>query len=194
MNFQIILDAFPFSVYWLDSKRKFFKGGNQHFFSSLNINSLAELIDKPISNFFSSDYLRIANDLFSKSIKNKGISFSAIYHKVSNDHGKTILIQCVSIVSKKESITIFSEINPSLKDFNQYLWEENEKLTIYLNNIIENVPASIYWKDINSVILGGSKLHTELTGFTNIETVIGKTDFDFPWNIKRKEYKKMTVL
>ncbi|WP_342219739.1 ATP-binding protein [Rickettsiella endosymbiont of Miltochrista miniata] len=181
MKLQIILDALPFSVYWLDSKKKLFVGGNLHFFSLLNIGSLAELIDKPISNIFVSDYLRIANDLFNKSIKNKGKSFSAIYHKVSNDHGDSVLIQCVSITSKKESITIFSEINPSLKDFNQYLWEENEKLTIYLNNIIENVPASLYWKDTNSVILGGSKLHTELTGFSDSKAVIGKTDFDFSW-------------
>jgi two-component system, OmpR family, aerobic respiration control sensor histidine kinase ArcB len=181
MNFQLILDALPFPVYWLDSKKKFFKGGNQYFFSSLNINSLAELIGKPISSIFVSDYLRIVNDLFNKSVKNKNKSFSAIYHKVSNVHEELVLIQCISILSKNESITIFSETNPPLKDFNQYLWEENEKLTIYLNNIIENVPASIYWKDINSVILGGSKLHAELTGFSDSKAVIGKTDFDFAW-------------
>lgn len=180
-NFRIILNALPFPVYWLDGKKKSFKGGNQHFFSSLNINSLAELIDKPISNIFVSDYLRIVNDLFNKSIKNKDKSFSAIFHKVSNDQEEPILIQCISIMFKKEEITVFSEINPSLKDFNQYLWEENEKLNIYLSNIVENVPASIYWKDTNSVILGGSKLHTELTGFSDSKAVIGKTDFDFSW-------------
>jgi two-component system, OmpR family, aerobic respiration control sensor histidine kinase ArcB len=181
MNLQIVLDVLPFSVYWLDSKKMFFKGGNQHFLAALKIHSLAELIGKPVSNFFSSDYLGIVNDLFNKSIETKDKSFSAIYHKVSNDHEEPTLIQCISIMSKKESITIFSEINPPPRDFNQHLWEENEKLTVYLNNIIENVPASIYWKDINSVILGGSKLHTELTGFTDAKAVIGKTDFDFSW-------------
>jgi two-component system, OmpR family, aerobic respiration control sensor histidine kinase ArcB len=181
MNFQLILDVLPFSVYWLDSKKMFFRGGNQHFLASLKINSLAELIGKPLSSFFLSDYLRIVNDLFNKSIKNKDKSFSAIYHKALNDHEQPTLIQCISIVSKKESITVFNEINPPLKGFNQHLWEENEKLAVYLNNIIEHVPASIYWKDINSVILGGSKLHTELTGFTDSKAVIGKTDFDFAW-------------
>lgn len=181
MNLQIILDVLPFSVYWLDSKEKFFRGGNQRFFSSLKVNSLAELMNKPISNFFVSDHLRIVNDLFNKSIKNKDQNFSTIYRKVSNGHEELTLIQCVSIMSKNESITIFSEINPSPKDFNQYLWDENEKLAIYLNNIIDNVPASIYWKDTHSVILGGSKLHTELTGFSDSKAVIGKTDFDFSW-------------
>lgn len=181
MNFQLILDVLPFSVYWLDSKKKFFRGGNQHFLASLKINSLSEVIGKPVSGFFLSDYLRIVNDLLNKSIKNKDKSFSAVYYKLINDQEEPTLIQCTSVMSKKGSITIFSETYPRLNDFNQYLWEENEKLTVYLNNIIENVPASIYWKDINSVILGGSKLHSELTGFTNTRAVIGKTDFDFPW-------------
>lgn len=181
VNFQLILNALPVSIYWVDSKKKLFIGGNQHFFSSLNINSLAELIDKPLSNIFVGDYLRIVNDLFNKSIKNKDKSFSTIYHKISNGHEELTLIQCVSIMPKNESITIFSETNPPPKDFNRYLWEENEKLTIYLDNIIDNIPASIYWKDTNSVILGGSKLHTELTGFSDSKAVIGKTDFDFSW-------------
>ncbi|TLY47636.1 MAG: response regulator [Gammaproteobacteria bacterium] len=180
MNFQLILNALPFSIYWIDNKG-FFRGANQHFFSSLNINSLAKLIDKPITNVFFSDHLRIINELFNESIKNRGKHFSAIYHKVANDQEEPILIQSIAILSKKGPITIFCEINPSLKGFNHYLWEENEKLTIYLNNIVENVPASIYWKDINSVILGGSKLHTELTGFADSKAVIGKTDFDFAW-------------
>ncbi len=131
--------------------------------------------------FFLAIIIRIINELFNESIKNKGKQCSVIFHKVAKDQEEPILIQSISIPSKKEPITIFSEINLPIKDFNQYLWEENEKLTIYLNNIVENVSASIYWKDTNSVILGGSKLHTELTGFTNSKAVIGKTDFDFSW-------------
>ncbi|MFM2321868.1 MAG: hypothetical protein RLZZ225_21 [Pseudomonadota bacterium] len=180
MNFQIILDALPFSVYWIDSRKKTFKGGNQHFLSLLKLTSLPELIAKPISSILTGDYLRIVNDLFDKSIKNKGKKFSAVYYKVLNDHEEPTLIQSISLLPKKE-LVIFSEIYPPIKDFNRYLWDEKEKLAIYLNNIVENIPASIYWKDVNSVILGGSKLHTELTGFSDSKAVIGKTDYDFAW-------------
>jgi two-component system, OmpR family, aerobic respiration control sensor histidine kinase ArcB len=180
MNFQLILDVLPFSIYWIDSRKKTFKGANQCFLSSYNINSLAELIGKPVSSFFLSDYLIVVNDLLNKT-RNKSRNLSAIYHKCLNDYAEPILIQCNSMVFQKTSITVFSEVNPKLKDFNQYLREENEKLTIYLNNIIENIPASIYWKDINSIILGGSKLHAELAGFSDSKAVIGKTDFEFSW-------------
>jgi PAS domain S-box-containing protein len=180
MNFQIILDALPFSVYWIDSRKKIFKGGNPYFLSLLKLTSLSELIAKPMSSILVGDYLRIVDDLFDKSIKNKGKKFSAVYHKILNDHEEPTLIQSISLLPKKE-LVIFSEIYPPIKDFNQYLWDEKEKLAIYLNNIVENVPASIYWKDANSVILGGSKLHTELTGYSDNKAVVGKTDYDFAW-------------
>lgn len=181
INLQIILDGLPFSVYWIDSRKNIFKGGNQHFLASLNINSLAELIDKPVSNFIFGEHLRTVNDLFDKSSNNKSKNFSAIYHNSLDDRDEPTLIQCVSLLVNKRLMTIFNEIYPRLNEYNQFLLEENEKLTIYLSNIIENVPASIYWKDINSVILGGSKLHTELTGLSDPKMVIGKTDFDFYW-------------
>lgn len=181
MNFEIILDTLPFSIYWIENKRiNIFKGGNKHFLSSLNFSSMSELIDKPTTSIFAGDYLRIVNDLLDKSMKNEGKIFSAVYHKTVNTHDEPTLIQCRTVLLQK-NVVIFSETYPKIEDFNQYLWEEKEKLTIYLNNIIENVPASIYWKDINSIILGGSKLHTELTGYVDSKQVIGKTDYDFVW-------------
>ena len=101
MNFQAILDVLPFSVYWLDSKKNVFRGGNLHFLAALKIKSLAELIGKPISSLFLSEYLSIVNDLFNKSIKNKGKGFSTVYYKRLNGHDEPTLIQCISIASKK---------------------------------------------------------------------------------------------
>lgn len=181
MNYQCILDALPFPIYWLDCEKKVIKGANKNFLFSMKCKFLSEVIDKPVASVFVGDYLIIINNFLDKSIKVTDKKFSSVFHKKFNDHEQAILIQCTSLKRKKEHIAIFSEIFPQANDFNQYLWEENEKLAIYLNNIIENVPASIYWKDTNSVILGGSKLHTELTGFTNSQDVIGKTDYDFIW-------------
>ncbi|WP_143549531.1 hypothetical protein, partial [Rickettsiella grylli] len=158
MNFQRILDALPFSIYWIDNRKKTFSGGNQHFRSALKIDSLSEFVDKPIANFFLGDYLRIVNELLNKSIQSHDQDFSSVCQKCVNAYEEPILIQCRTPHSKKETITIFSEIYPQSRDVNQYLFDKNEKLTVYLNNIIENIPASIYWKDQNSIILGGSKL------------------------------------
>ena len=47
-----------------------------------------------------------------------------------------------------------------------------------LSNMIEIMPASIYWKDNHSVYLGGNKLMLQMAG---VNDLIGKTDFDMPW-------------
>ncbi len=51
----------------------------------------------------------------------------------------------------------------------------------YLKNIIRVIPASIYWKDLNCVILGGNLAHAKLAGFSDPKEVIGKTEHDFAW-------------
>lgn len=62
------------------------------------------------------------------------------------------------------------------------LTEGNEKkLSIYLENIINNLPHFIFWKDKNSVFLGCNKKFSTSLGFSNPEDVVGKTDFDMPW-------------
>src|SRR5438034_528501 len=107
MNAQSILDALPFPVYWLDSRKKVFKGANKNFLSSVKLNFLSELIDRPTASVFVGDYLRIINNLLNKSIKATDKDFSAVFHKRFNDHEKSILIQCTSITTKKESIAVF---------------------------------------------------------------------------------------
>lgn len=184
----MILDALPFAIYWIDN-RKILKGGNKYFLSTLNLRSLSELIGKDTASIFTGDYLRIINDLVDKSAKNEGKIFSAVYHKKVHTYEEPVLIQCGNVLPTKRFI-IFSETCPKVEEFNQYLWEEKERLTVYLNNIIENAPASIYWKDSNSIIMGGSKLHTKLTGYSDSKQVIGKTDYDLVWRNQAEQIQE----
>ncbi|MBA3537800.1 MAG: PAS domain-containing protein [Tatlockia sp.] len=48
-------------------------------------------------------------------------------------------------------------------------------------DLIQNIPASVYWKDINSIIMGSNITHAKLTGFSRPDEVIGKTEYDFVW-------------
>ena len=52
---------------------------------------------------------------------------------------------------------------------------------LYLEIIIENIPAFIFWKDTESVYLGCNQLFAEFVGKNNPSEVIGKTDFDLNW-------------
>lgn len=69
----------------------------------------------------------------------------------------------------------------SLKKRIQMLEMNQQNAENYLNNIIHVVPANIYWKDLNCVLLGGNLSHALQAGFTDPKDVIGKTEHDFVW-------------
>jgi two-component system aerobic respiration control sensor histidine kinase ArcB len=49
------------------------------------------------------------------------------------------------------------------------------------NALLQTLPASVYWKDTNSVYLGCNEYMADMAGLTSPKDVIGKTDHDMPW-------------
>jgi PAS domain S-box-containing protein len=47
-----------------------------------------------------------------------------------------------------------------------------------LQQIIDAIPYTIFWKDRQSVYLGANRKKLEVLGFTTLEQIVGKTDFD----------------
>lgn len=60
----------------------------------------------------------------------------------------------------------------------------------YLENIVGNFPASVYWKNKKGHILGDNLIHAQMAGFQSQADVIGKTDFDFPWKKQAQQIRK----
>ncbi|MCC2624466.1 MAG: hypothetical protein K0R14_339 [Burkholderiales bacterium] len=56
-----------------------------------------------------------------------------------------------------------------------------------LENIIEYLPAHIYWKDVNGKYLGCNMKQARNLGLKSSDEIIGKTDFDLPWPEKSAE-------
>lgn len=50
-----------------------------------------------------------------------------------------------------------------------------------LNDILDNLPGHVYWKDKDGVFLGCNRLQVTSAGFTKKSDIIGKTDYEFPW-------------
>jgi len=61
----------------------------------------------------------------------------------------------------------------------------------HLQNLIANLPCSVYWKDLNGVYLGCNNYMLAMAGVTSLEDVIGKTDFDFCWHDHAKQIQKV---
>jgi PAS domain S-box-containing protein len=61
---------------------------------------------------------------------------------------------------------------------------------IYLENIVNNLPHFIFWKDKNSRFVGCNQLFAEAAGFSSPAELIGKSDHDMPWKQYATEYIK----
>ena len=51
----------------------------------------------------------------------------------------------------------------------------------YFDYLLTLTPSSVYWKDLKGVYLGCNLSMLEMVGFSSIQEVIGKTDYDLPW-------------
>jgi PAS domain S-box-containing protein len=59
-------------------------------------------------------------------------------------------------------------------------WEKEKQRDLF-ETVLANVPASIFWKDRNSVYLGANKRFAQDAGLQNPEELLGKTDYDMAW-------------
>jgi PAS domain S-box-containing protein len=56
------------------------------------------------------------------------------------------------------------------------------------NSVLSNVPASIFWKDINSVYLGVNDRFARDTGLQDPKEIVGKTDYDLAWTREQADF------
>lgn len=65
---------------------------------------------------------------------------------------------------------------------------ESMQNEIILDQIIENIPYFVFWKDIESKYLGGNKRFALSAGFSSVEEMIGKDDYDSCWTKEEADF------
>lgn len=56
------------------------------------------------------------------------------------------------------------------------------------DNVLSNVPASIFWKDRNSVYLGTNDRFARDAGLHSPQELVGKTDYDMAWTKEQADF------
>ena len=59
-----------------------------------------------------------------------------------------------------------------------------------LQSVIETMPVRVFWKDLDARYLGCNLLFANDVGYSQQADVIGKTDFDMPWNDRAATYRQ----
>jgi PAS domain S-box-containing protein len=172
---------FPARVYWVDHHLKYI-GCNKLHYKFLGLSSEKNLVGKNFQQIAS----QIGECIDEKITSHKKYVIT-LEKKYRLKNHQIITYRIIQITFW--NITVFFEEELSqhfkyiaeLEEKCAHLQHVREKSDAYLDNVIKIVPASIYWKDIHSVILGSNLFHTKLAGFINPEDVIGKTEYDFVW-------------
>lgn len=56
-------------------------------------------------------------------------------------------------------------------------WSEQK----FLRDLVDQLPAAVFWKNTASVFLGCNNFFANLAGIASPQDIIGKTDYDLPW-------------
>jgi len=115
-----------------------------------------------------------------------------IYNMIDNQENKSITIQVkdryflLNCIGSRGSnnILIYGFETTEIENLNKSLSSQYK----LVQNIINTVPVRIFWKDRNCRYLGANKLFLKDAGIKNINEIIGKTDFDMPWNKTEAQY------
>jgi len=86
--------------------------------------------------------------------------------------------------SLSESMAVLLSLNQRLKrevDEKNQMANALRESSATLNLVLDTVPQSIFWKDLDGRYLGCNKVFATAVGFDDTERVVGKTDFDMPW-------------
>jgi PAS domain S-box-containing protein len=84
-------------------------------------------------------------------------------------------------VATRDYVNIYAR-NITERILAQKEMDESRRL---LRSIIDTIPVRVFWKDRNSVYLGGNKAFAEDAGIANTDDLSGKTDYDICWTEKR---------
>lgn len=68
--------------------------------------------------------------------------------------------------------------------------EENFYTKVALENILNNLPGHVYWKNLEGRFLGCNLLQAQSAGFSSPKDMIGRSDYDMPWKEQADEYRR----
>ena len=98
-----------------------------------------------------------------------------------------------AIVSVAKDLTEYKKVSSKLQNSMEELKISNKNFelnTILLQNIINSIPARVFWKDLNLRFLGCNKPFAQDAGLSKPEELIGKNDYEMSWKNQAELYRK----
>ena len=183
---------------------------NDAFVNMLGYSSKDEVLKLHLSDFFpkyqadgsfSLDKAKMSKE---KAIKESEYSFEWVHCKKSGKeiytevilkpilhNNKPAIFATVRDIQEKKLLEIKNEklkrtLEQRVKESTKELKEKNislQQTQSFLNNVIDNAPFRIFWKDKNSIYLGANKQFLQNFNIEKKEDLIGTSDLENEWKL-----------
>jgi PAS domain S-box-containing protein len=90
---------------------------------------------------------------------------------LKDDEGRTIAVLSIGV-----DITERKRAEEALRDSQRML-----------QTVLDSIPATVFWKDRDSIYLGANRALLEAAGLKSSEEIVGKSDYDLPWGKKQAD-------
>jgi diguanylate cyclase (GGDEF)-like protein/PAS domain S-box-containing protein len=187
-RFAGFFEHHPFAVFALDPQRRFLQA-NQQMARELGVRREA-LAGRPVEQFIAEPeraaLLRSFDDVMAGNTV-------ATTHQVESMDGRRSDLSVVLIpMSAGDTISHvlgFAENITDRKRAEAALHASRQMLQA----ILDNIPQSVFWKDVDSVYQGGNRSLLEAAGLHSVDQLVGKTDADLRWNDKADYYRQVDL-
>jgi len=193
VDIKNIIANSPGHVYWKDTKGHYL-GCNLLQTKTFGCKTSEEVLGKTDYDFVSQQEAQKVAEIDQKIIMSglpivleekatlkDGITHTYLSHKVPLKDKSGII---VGILGISFDITDRKKLETKFQT-------DNIQLKAILENIIDNVPAHIYWQNEDGMILGCNELQAKSAGYKSKYDFIGRSIKDTPWKEKEEEFKKI---
>jgi PAS domain S-box-containing protein len=144
-------------------------------------------------NFFRKGSRAYINRSLCDILIENGFSVKQFKDALNNNKTSSNFIQLEKLISdKKEYFASFISVVIDKKVHYVVSIMVNNSQGIfdsYMNVIINNLPGSVYWKDLDGHYLGCNKFVATMAGYDSPAHIIGKTDYDLCWKEFADEWR-----
>ncbi len=143
--------------------------------------AVEEVLTMNVMDVIAPEYHEMAADRIQRRIRGEadGSTFSfEIFHK--DGHRIWLELATSSVCDAEGKLEAIQGIARDVTERKQYEMELEESRR-FLRTIIDTIPARVFWKDRQSIYLGGNLAFAQDAGVSSPDALFGKSDFDMNW-------------